>query len=317
VTVELEQSPLGESELTLPRVALGCGNFGGVGSAPEFFGHGLTERQSLELMDAAWQLGITHFDTADAYGGGRSEAAIGRWIASRGVRPTITTKTYNPMDVDADHGLAPDRIGRQLESSLERLGVESVELYLAHDFDPEVPLEETCGAFEGLIAEGRIGCYGVSNFDAAQLRAALRAGRPQAIQNARSLLEREDDAELLPLCAERHVAYLAFGPLSGGWLTGKYRRGEPFPEGSRMTQRPQPYQALVNDRTFSALERIEEFAHARASSMPGVALAWLLADARVTQVVVGPGRPAHLEPVREALSNPLEADDLAQLEALV
>src|SRR6266705_5064978 len=101
--------PLGRSGVTVPRVALGCGNFGGVGSAPEFFGQGLTQDQALALMDAAWELGITHFDTADAYGGGRSERAIGQWIRSRGVRPLLTTKTFNPMSAGGDHGLAPER----------------------------------------------------------------------------------------------------------------------------------------------------------------------------------------------------------------
>ena len=110
--------------LTVPRVALGCGNFGGVGSAPEFFGQGLTGDQAFELMDAAWESGLAWFDTADAYGGGRSEQAIGRWIRSRGVRPGLTTKTFNPMAAGADHGLQPDRIARQLRSSLDRLTVD-------------------------------------------------------------------------------------------------------------------------------------------------------------------------------------------------
>ena len=101
----------GESPgLTVSRIALGCGNFGGVGSAPEFFGRGLTEDEAFALMDAAWAAGIDWFDTADAYGGGRSERAIGRWMAARGVRPRITTKTYNPVEPGADHGLKPDRI---------------------------------------------------------------------------------------------------------------------------------------------------------------------------------------------------------------
>jgi 1-deoxyxylulose-5-phosphate synthase len=315
--VEIERRRLGCTEITVPRIALGCGNFGGIGSAPEFFGQGLQPDQALELMDAAWELGITHFDTADAYGGGRSETAIGRWIASRGVRPSITTKTFNPMSAGADAGLDPTRVHRQLESSLERLGVEQVELYLAHDFDPDTPLEETFGAFEALAAADRIGAYGVSNFDAAQLWAALAVGRPQAIQNARSLLVRADDAELLPLCFERAVSYLVFGPLSGGWLTGKYRHEHPFPTGSRMTQRPEPYRSLVNERTFTLLDRLQAFAQEREMSMAAVALSWLLADHRVTQVVVGPGRPDHLDPVREALGRPLTESEVAELERQV
>jgi aryl-alcohol dehydrogenase-like predicted oxidoreductase len=298
--------------LELPRIALGCGNFGGVGSAPAFFGQGLSEDEASALMDAAWESGIRHFDTADAYGGGRSELAIGRWIATRGVTPAITTKTYNPMNEGADRGLAPDRIARQLASSLDRLGVERVELYLAHEFDPDTPLTDTFAAFEEHEAAGRIGAYGVSNFDAAQLADAIAAGHPQAVQNAHSVLQREDE-EVLELCAANRLAYLAFGPLSGGWLTGKYRRGQSFPSGSRMTQRPEPYADLVNDATFDTLERLEANAAERGISLAGLALAWLLADERVTQIVVGPGRPEHLSPVSEALAHPLASAEAAAL----
>jgi aryl-alcohol dehydrogenase-like predicted oxidoreductase len=305
----------GRSALAIPPVALGCGNFGGVGSAPEFFGQGLTQDQALELMDAAWELGIAHFDTADAYGGGRSERAIGRWIGSRGVRPRLTTKTFNPMTAGADSGLRPERITRQLDDSLERLGIDRVDLYLAHDFDPDVPLPESLGAFEQAQAAGLIGAYGVSNFGAPQLAAALAAGSPLAIQNNYSLLERQDELELLGLCAQAGVAYLAFSPLAGGWLTGKYRRGEPFPAGSRMTQRPEPYQKLMAEATFRALAGLQEVAAGRGTSMAGLALAWLLADERVTQVVVGPGRPAHLAPVAEAVEHPITEPERAAIES--
>jgi len=306
--------PLGLSGLTISRVALGCGNFGGVGSAPAFFGQGLTQDQAFELMDAAWEFGLTHFDTADAYGGGRSETAIGRWIASRGVRPQLTTKTYNPMRAGADHGLKPERITRQLQASLERLGVGYVELYLAHDFDPDVPLPDTLGAFEQARAGGAIGAYGVSNFTAAQLNVSLAAGAPSAVQNSYSLLARQDSTDVLALCAERGVSYLAFSPLAGGWLTGKYRRGEPFPAGSRMTQRPEPYHEFVRGPIFDALDRLAVIAADRGISMGGLALAWLLADERVGQIVVGPGRPEHLAPVGEALRNPLTIEEAAMVE---
>ncbi len=314
--VEIQTVALGRSGRTIPRIALGCGNFGGIGSLPEFFGQGLSDGQAAELMDAAWELGLTHFDTADAYGGGRSETVIGRWMASRGVRPTLTTKTFNPMDEGADHGLAPDRVRRQLDSSLERLGVDRVALFLAHEFDPAVALTESLGMFDALRADGLILDYGVSNFSAAQLEQALAAGRPVAVQNSYSLLERGDSRVALGLCHARGVAYLAFSPLAGGWLTGKYRRGAPYPEGSRMTQRPDPYLDLARQSTFDALDRLRGFAGRRGISMAGASLAWLLADPRVGQVVMGPGRPEHLEPVREALAHPLspaERDELGTL----
>jgi aryl-alcohol dehydrogenase-like predicted oxidoreductase len=308
-TPEIERRRLGRSDVIVPRIALGCGNFGGVGSAPDFFGHGIQDDAAMELMDAAWEMGITHFDTADAYGGGRSERVIGRWIESRGVRPTLTTKTFNPMYAGGDQGLAPERIAEHFRSSLERLGVRWIDVYLAHDFDPNVPLADTCAAFEELKRANRIGAYGVSNFTAMQLEDALSAGEPQAIQNSHSLLDRGDERYLLPLCAEREVAYLVFGPLYGGWLTGKYRRGEPFPLGSRMTQRPEPYEPVIKDATFDSLERLEAIATERKTSIAATALAWLLADDRVTQIVTGPGRPEHLAPVKEALENPLTPEE--------
>src|SRR6059036_1761281 len=156
-----------------PRVILGCGNFGGIGSAPAFFGQGETLEQAIELMDAAWEAGITWFDTADAYGGGRSETYIGEWIRSR--RPgdlRITTKTFNPMHEGEDRGLAPARVRRQIETSLERLGVERVDLYLSHAWDDDVSAAELAGVFEELVAAGKIGAYGVSNVDGVRLAQA-------------------------------------------------------------------------------------------------------------------------------------------------
>ena len=303
--------------LSVARIALGCGNIGGVGSAPAFFGQGLNEDQAFELMDAAWEAGIDWFDTADAYGGGRSEQAIGRWMAARGVRPRLTTKTFNPMEAGADHGLKPDRIARQLRASLDRLGTGHVDLYLAHDYDPDVPLAETFGAFGAAQADGLIGAYGVSNFGAAQLTAALAAGQPRAVQNCYSLLTRQDEQDVLPLCAERGVAYTVFSPLAGGWLTGKYRRGAPYPAGSRMTQRPEPYQDFLADATFDALERLQAIAAGRGTSLAGLALGWLLAEDRVAQVVIGPGRPDHLAPVAEALRHPVTGAERTEIEAAV
>src|SRR5215472_1045239 len=312
-----ERRPAGRAGLQIAPIALGCGNFGGVGSAPEFFGGGLTNDQAGALMDAAWELGIRHFDTADAYGGGRSEQAIGRWISSRGVLPKLTSKTFNPMTVSADHGLQPERITRQLHSSLDRLGVERIDLYLAHDFDSDVPLSETMSAFEDAAAAGLIGGYGVSNFSGSQLSAALSVGNPEAIQNCFSLLAREDEPELLDMCQRRGVAYLAYSPLAGGWLTGKYRRGQPYPVGSRMTQRPEGYQDLLTSQTFDLLDGLGAIAARRARSLAGLALAWLRAQERVTQVVIGPGNPAHLAAVSEALAHPLTTDERAEVEALL
>src|SRR5215204_287059 len=155
---------------TMEHIILGCGNFGGIGSAPDLFGHGENEEQAFAIMDAAWEQRITAFDTADAYGGGASETVIGKWIASRRHRPVLTTKTFNPMSAGADHGLARERMVRQIESSLGRLGVDHVDAYLAHTFDPGTPLEETAATFESLMELGLIRSWGLSNVDGDQLR---------------------------------------------------------------------------------------------------------------------------------------------------
>ena len=305
----IETRVLGHTEVAVPRISLGCGNFGGVGSAPEFFGQGADEEQAFAIMDTAWELGIDHFDTADAYGGGRSEATIGRWIASRAQRPLLTTKTYNPMVAGGDHGLAPERMARQLHSSLQRLGVDHVDLYLTHEFDPDVAPELVVEALEGFRTEGLVAATGVSNYDTAQLRATLAAGHVDAIQNSYSLLVRDDERELLELCAAEQVSYSVYSPLAGGWLTGKYRRGAQFPAGSRMTQRPDGYAAFLSERVFDSLESLEALGQERGVSMAGLALSWLLASPLVSAVVVGPMRPEHLEPVREALANPLSPQE--------
>jgi aryl-alcohol dehydrogenase-like predicted oxidoreductase len=233
--------------------------------------------------------------------------------------PILTTKTFNPMTVDADHGLRPERISRQLQLSLERLGVGQVDLYLAHEYDPDVPLAESAAAFEDMRAAGLVRAHGVSNFETGQLLAALdlAAGAPQAIQNSYSLLAREDAAGLLDVCRQRDVAYLAFSPLAGGWLTGKYRRGEPYPAGSRMTQRPEGYADLVTSTTFDLLERLGQISAKRGTSVAGLALAWLLADKRVSQIVIGPGSPAHLAPLTEAIEHPLTSDEAAAIERML
>ncbi len=195
--LDIARSPLADSGLSIPRVALGCGNFGGIGSVPELFGEGLDRDSAFAVMDAAWEAGIDHFDTADAYGGGASEAMVGEWMAARGVRPMLTTKTFNPMDAGADRGLAPERLARQLQSSLQRLGVDSIDLYLCHEFDPLVALSDSFATLEAAVSRGTIGAYGVSNFSAEQLTAALQVGAPAAVQNSFSLLDRSDEHTVL------------------------------------------------------------------------------------------------------------------------
>jgi aryl-alcohol dehydrogenase-like predicted oxidoreductase len=316
----MQHRALGRSGVEVSRIILGCGNFGGIGSSPAFFGAGETEGEAHALMDAAWEAGITTFDSADAYGGGRSESYIGSWLRSKGPevreRIVLATKTFNPMAEGEDSGLSAERIRRQIQGSLTRLGVDGVPLYLAHAMDPEVPVAETIGTFAELVDEGTIQAYGGSNVDAAWLEEALRHGRPAWAQNSYSLLEREDEEEAIKICIRDGLGYTPYSPLAGGWLTGKYRRGEEPPAGSRMTLRPDSYLHFQDDRVFDALEAFEERARARNTSPAALAIAWLLGDPNVTAVIVGPRRAEHLGPALEALDlqlSPSERDQLAAL----
>jgi aryl-alcohol dehydrogenase-like predicted oxidoreductase len=322
----VEQRELGRSGIAVTHVILGCGNFGGVGSAPAFWGQGIPKDEAFRIMDAGWELGMTTFDTADAYGGGRSETFIGEWLAKKdnAVRDAITieTKVFNPVVEGQDRGLAGARILRQIDGSLARLGVERVDLYLAHAFDEDVPQEETLRAFDELVRSGKVGAVGASNFTAEQLAEAVELSelegltRYEWVQNSFSLLDRADAETVFPVCREHGLGYEAFGPLAGGWLTGKYRRGEAFPEGSRMTQRPESYLRYACGEVFDALEAFEREAFARGVSMAGLALAWLLGAPEVTAIVVGPTRAEQLEPVREALELDLTEADREHLRGL-
>jgi len=318
---------MGTTGVEVSRVALGCGNFGGIGSAPAFFGQGESEEEAFALMDAAWELGITLFDTADAYGGGRSERAIGRWLARRGAevreRIVLSTKVFHSVEGNpADRGLAPDRIRRQIEGSLKRLGVERVDLYLIHAPDPETPIGETLVAMDELVRAGKVGAIGASNLSAAELEEALRTSAERGLarfdwaQNSYSLLERDDEADVLPLCARDGLGYTPFSPLAGGWLAGRYRRGEPYPAGSRMTLRPEPYGEIAHERTFDRLEAFESAARERGTDTATLALAWVLDNPLVTAVIVGPRRPEHLEPARAALELRLSDAERSELGAL-
>jgi 1-deoxyxylulose-5-phosphate synthase len=319
----VDERPLGGSGVAVSRLILGCGNFGGIGSAPALFGRGTQRDEAFRVMDAAWELGITTFDTADAYGGGRSETFIGEWLRTKGAgvrdRLVIQTKTFNPMDTGHDHGLARTRILRQLETSLTRLGVERVPLYMAHSFDPDVPQEETLLAFDELGRAGKIGAVGASNFTGEQLAEAIELAsleglpRYEWVQNSFSLLEQGDRETVFPVCHEHGLGFEPFGPLAGGWLTGKYRRGEPPPAGSRMTLRPEGSERYRADAVFDALERLETWAALRSTSMAAVATAWLLHQPEVTAIVVGPSHVAHLEDARAGLDLSLTRAELDEL----
>jgi aryl-alcohol dehydrogenase-like predicted oxidoreductase len=323
----LDYRRLGSTGLKISRLGLGCGNFGGIGSAPEFFGMGEDEAAAFALMDRAFDAGINFFDTANAYGGGRSESYIGRWLQAKGAavrqQLLLSTKVFNPVGPGPnDRGLSRRHILQQADASLSRLRTDRLDMYLIHEPDPDSPLEETLGALDDLVRAGAIHYLGASNIPAWELVRSLwlserdHLSRFGWVQNSYSLLERAPELELFPALEALGLGFTPFSPLAGGWLTGKYRRGAPAPAGSRMTMRPEPYAHLLADPTFDALEAFEREAAERGVSMAGLALGWLLHHPRVTAVIVGPRRPEQLEPAREALELELTPAEHAAIHAL-
>lgn len=303
--------------MAFERIILGCGNFGGIGSDLSLVGKGESEKEAFAVMDAAWAHGLRRFDTASSYGGGASERMLGRWIASR--RPyglALTSKVFHPVREGDDQGLAPERIRRVVRESLKQLGVERIDLYMIHATDPATPIADTFGALDGLVRDGVIGAIGLSNVDGAYLAEAVSLTRIAAVQNEYSLLARAPEREVLPLCAEHDIEFQCFSPLAGGWLTGKYRRDEPYPAGSRMTLRPDVYEGLVRDDVYERLERFEELAAERNVEPATLAFAWLLAEPRVGAIIVGPRRPAQLESVWAADDARLDEATHAELTEL-
>jgi aryl-alcohol dehydrogenase-like predicted oxidoreductase len=295
--------------MNVERIALGCGNFGGIGSDLSLAGQGEDKGEAFALMDAAWEAGIRRFDTASSYGGGRSEETIGAWIGAR--HPdglALTSKVIHPTFDGDDSGLAPARVRRIVRQSLERLGVERIDFFLVHEPDPATPLADTLAALEELVRDGVIGGIGVSNVDAAYLAEAIELAPIALVQNEYSLLVRDAEREVLPLCAEHGIDFQAFSPLAGGWLTGKYARDSPFPAGSRMALRPGPYSDFARSEIFGALEQL-----AQRGDPATLALAWILANPLVGGIVVGPRRPAQLDPVWAALELEIERDELTEL----
>ena len=315
---------LGSTGLKISRLGLGCGNFGGIGSAPAFFGMGETEDQARELMDRAFDAGMNFFDSADAYGGGRSETWIGRWLNAKGSAARqqllLSSKVFNPVGPGPnDRGLSRRHILQQVDESLARLQTDRLDMYLIHEPDPETPLEETLAALDDLVRMGKVLYVGASNIEAWRLARGLwisdvrRLARFEWVQNSYSLLDRTPERELFPLCADQGVGFTAFSPLAGGWLTGKYRSAEAYPEGSRMTLRPEPYRHLEREEIYRGLTAFATEARHRGVETTALALAWVLHHPRVDAAIIGPRNRAHLDAALAGSTIELSPSDRARL----
>jgi len=303
---------LGDSELEVSVVGLGCNNFG----------RRLDLDATAAVLNAALEAGITLFDTADVYGGGgESERLMGEALAGRREEFVLATKFGWDMG-DAGAPEAPrgsrEYIRWAIEGSLGRLGVERIDLYQYHKPDGVTPIAETLDALDELVGEGLVGAIGCSNFSAAELEEAERISRERGLarfvtlQNEYSLLQREIEAEVTPTCERLGVSILPYFPLASGLLTGKYRRGERGPDGSRLAGSDRP----GTDEQFDLVEALEEFAEARGVGVLDVAIAGLAAQPAVGSVIAGATKPEQIAANVAAVGWQPSAEDLAELDRI-
>jgi aryl-alcohol dehydrogenase-like predicted oxidoreductase len=306
----LPTRPLGDSGLDVSIVGLGCNNFG---RRTDLAG-------TLAVVDAAIDAGVTFLDTADIYGHhGRSEEYLGDVLNGRRDRVVLATKFG--MDMGDGRGPRGSRayVMHAVEASLRRLQTDVIDYYWYHEPDGVTPIEETLGALHELVKAGTVRAIGASNFSGAQLREAAEVARRDgltpftAVQNEYSLLKRDDDDDALPACRELGIAYVPFFPLASGLLTGKYRRGEPAPGGTRLAGRGE----IATSAQFDLIEALESYAAARDVSLLEVAIGALLADETISTVIAGATRPDQVQTNAAAADWIPTGDDLQALRQIL
>jgi aryl-alcohol dehydrogenase-like predicted oxidoreductase len=296
----MEYRKLGKSDLQVSSIGLGCVTFG----------REIDRDTSFRVMDHALERGITLFDTAEAYAAGASETVVGEWIANRGVRDKIVLATK------VSGTLTKDRVLTSAEESLSRLKTDRIDLFQLHVWDDKTPLEETLAGLNQLVTQGKVVNFGCSNFMAWQLAKALLLAeqqdlvRMQSIQPPYNLVQREIEDEVLPLCADQEIGVLSYSPLAAGFLTGKYRRGQEVPQGTRFAVIPEHQPLYFTDHGYAALDRLEKAAAQSGRSMVQLALAWVLKQPHVTSVLIGARNTSHVDQGFEAAEAGL-ADEIA------
>lgn len=295
--------------LEVSAVGLGCNNFGGR----------TDESASRAVIDAALAAGVTFFDTADMYSDGLSEEYLGRALRGRRGDVVIATK-FGHRSGHPDRGASPTHVRRAVDASLKRLQTDWIDLYQLHTPDPQVPIAETLGALDELVAAGKVREVGCSNFSLEQLAEAdavrtAPGARFASVQNEFSMLER-DQAPVVAACEQQGRAFLPYYPLANGMLTGKYRAGRQPPPGTRITGGGR-YAPILNDENLAVVERIADFAEARGAGVLDAAFAWLLSHAAIASVIAGATKPHQVVSNAAASDWRLSPEDRAELDLLL
>ena len=306
----MEQRKIGS--LSVSVIGIGCNNFGGR----------IDEARTAEVCNAALDAGINFFDTADIYGATMSEEFMGRVLKARRDEAVIATKFGVKLDDEHLGGARPEYVKSAAEASLRRLDTDHIDLYQLHRPDPSVPIAETLGALAELVDEGKVLAIGCSNFDVDQLREAKSAVAANkaafvSVQNDYSLLKRDADRDVLPECAAEGLAFLPFFPLFNGLLTGKYRRNEPLPEGSRLTNAAADRQATVfSDRNYEIVEALTLFAESKGHTILDLAFARLLANPAIPSVIAGATSGDQVRANAATAGWTLSAEEIAEIDRL-
>ena len=304
----MEKRRIGSLEASV--VGLGCNNFG----------RRIDEPASARVVHAALDAGVNFFDTADIYGSTRSEEFLGRALAGRRGQAIIATKFGMAVD-EQRQGAKPDYVRRAVEDSLHRLGTDHIDLYQLHKPDPATPIADTLEALDGLVRAGKVREIGCSNFSAMQLRQAQQAVKAGAacfvsVQNQYSLLHRAPETDVLPECARAGVAFLPFFPLANGLLSGRFKRGEAAPAGSRFE--PGAWGASsYTEGNLAAVEALRHFVAVSGHSLLQLAFSWLLAHPAVSSVIAGASKPEQVQGNAIATAWKLGAEDMAEIDRLL
>lgn len=320
----MELRPLGRSGLRVSALSLGAMTFG----ESSTFMKGVTspDEEAKAMLDAALEAGINLVDTANVYSEGRSEELLGEWLKGRREEVVLATKCRFPIGFGTrkvgphDWGLSRKAILKAAEESLRRLQTDYIDLYQVHMQDGAVPIEETLRALDDLVTQGKVRYIGCSNYTGYRLVESLwaadrlRSHAYQSVQLQWSLVTRDAEREVVPACRRFGLGTLVWSPLARGFLSGKYRRGEPPPAGSRLESWKDSMKALDNDRNWNTLGACQQIAEELNTTPGAVALAWLLARPEVSSVILGVRTVAQLQDNLRALEVKLRPEQIRQLE---
>jgi aryl-alcohol dehydrogenase-like predicted oxidoreductase len=315
----MEMRSLGGSSLKVPVLSLGTGTFGGEG--PLFSAWGDTDVAGAKrLIDISLDAGVTLFDTADVYSGGASESILGEALKGRRDDAIISTKTGLPMG-PGDAGAGGARLIRAVEDALRRLQTDRIDLLQLHAFDAGTPIEETLAALGELVTSGKVLHVGASNFPGWQLMKSLdlakKHGFPRYVANQAyySLIGRDYEWELMPLGLDQKVGALVWSPLGWGRLTGKIRRGQPWPAGSRLHDSAAFGPPVDDERLYRIVDALDLIAEETGKTVPQIAINWLLQRPTVSSVILGARNENQLRQNLGAVGWSLDAEQIARLDA--